>query len=269
MSATLHAIGWKAHAALALSGGRLDALPALAGSRFRFAGDEPVWIGTAPVAMHPRAIVLDAAGECDRVCTRSVTPWRIAEPRLDSAAQRALRDGCVALAGQLRCVGESGGFLAMLTAEPLTFPHDRMSAQVVALAESIDRDDADAAFEASLPLLGFGPGLTPSGDDLVGAALYARRLSGADARWQVVAQRLVDAARTRTHAISAALFRDLIEGQSFAALNRLATVLATGSDVVPAAREVAAIGHSSGADMLAGFIVGAAGTAALQRKGVQ
>ena len=269
MSATLHAIGWKAHAALALSGGRLDAFPALAGSRFRFAGDEPVWIGTAPVAMHPRAIVLGAAGECDQVCTRSVMPWRIVEPSLDADAQRALRDGCVALANQLGCVGASGGFLAMISGEPLTFPHDRMSAQVVALAESIDCGDADAAFEAALPLLGFGPGLTPSGDDLVGAALYARRLSGADARWQVVAQRLVEAARTRTHAISAALFRDLIEGQSFAALNRLATAIATGRDVVPAAREVEAIGHSSGADMLAGFIVGAAGTAALQRTRAQ
>ena len=269
MSATLHAIGWKAHAALALCGGRLSPLPAFPGSQFRFAGDEPVWIGTAPVAMHPRAIVLDAAGEWDRVYTRSVTPWHIAEPSLDADAQRALRDGCVALANQLRCVVTSGGFLAMLSGEPLTFPHDRMSAQVVALAESIDRDDADAAFEAAQPLLGFGPGLTPSGDDLVGAALYARRLSGADARWQVVAQRLVEAARTRTHAISAALFRDLVDGHSFAALNRLATALATGRDVVPAAREVASIGHSSGADMLTGFIVGAAGTAALQRARTQ
>ncbi len=44
----------------------------------------------------------------------------------------------------------------------------------------------------------------------------------------------------------------------------LAARLAARGPALPAARELTAIGHSSGWDMLAGFIVGAAGSAALQ-----
>ena len=84
-----------------------------------------------------------------------------------------------------------------------------------------------------------------------------------DAQWTFLTRRLIDAAQTRTHAIGAALFRDLAEGRSFGALHRLVECLAARVLALPAARDLTAIGHSSGWDMLAGFVVGVAGTAAL------
>lgn len=75
------------------------------------------------------------------------------------------------------------------------------------------------------------------------------------------------AAQTRTHAIGAALFRDLAEGQSFVSLHRLAALLAAHEPALTAARDLVTIGHSSGWDMLAGFVSGGAGSAALHAYG--
>ena len=88
--------------------------------------------------------------------------------------------------------------------------------------------------------------------------------TGRDIRWTGMVRRLIDAAASRTHAIGAALFRDLAEGESFGALHRLAAALAAGGSPVAPARELVAIGHSSGWDMLAGFAIGAAGTTVLR-----
>jgi hypothetical protein len=153
----------------------------------------------------------------------------------------------------------------LLAGQGPAFPLDRAVRDVSALAQAIDRNDAHTACAAALPLLGLGPGFTPSGDDFVGAALFARRLLGMDTAWATAVQRLIDAAQTRTHAIGATLFGDLAEAQSFAPLHRLADALAARESPLPAAHELVAIGHSSGWDMLTGFVVGVAGSAVLQR----
>ena len=131
-----------------------------------------------------------------------------------------------------------------------------------ALDRAFARDDPDAVFAAAQPLLGLGAGLTPSGDDLVGGALFGKRiLSGADPRWVSVAKKLSREIRGRSHAVSAALFSDLASGRSFAPLHDLAAALASRDDAgaLAAARALAAIGHSSGWDMLTGFLIGTRG----------
>lgn len=258
------AIGAKAHAALARSGGELNALPGFTGSSFRLADGEPIWIGCAPVAMHPRAVVLDQPlRPDDQLWIRSSVPWRLATLALDRAGRRALGEGCVALASKVRHLGAPRGFAVLIAGERPTFPYDRAMPHVVAFAAALDGDDAAATYDAAWPLLGLGPGLTPSGDDFVGAAVYARRLVDSSSAWTALAERLAQAAAIRTHAIGAAMFRDLVEGQSFASLHQLAAVLAAGGDPLATAREVVSIGHASGWDMLAGFIIGAAGGAGL------
>ena len=59
--------------------------------------------------------------------------------------------------------------------------------------------------------------------------------------------------------MSAALFADLAAGRSFAPLHDLANALATRNDelALGAARTLVGIGHSSGWDMLFGFLIGA------------
>ncbi len=58
-----------------------------------------------------------------------------------------------------------------------------------------------------------------------------------------------------------ALFADLARGRSFAPLHAVAGALARGEHdaAFPAARTLAAVGHSSGWDMLAGLIIGVMG----------
>ena len=66
----------------------------------------------------------------------------------------------------------------------------------------------------------------------------------------------------RTHAISSTLLSDLAAGSSYAALHDLADAIAAndGAHAVGAHMQtLAGIGHSSGWDMLAGFISGLVG----------
>ena len=113
-------------------------------------------------------------------------------------------------------------------------------------------------------MLGLGPGLTPSGDDYVGAAFFARRLfarAGACDRgaWARAAAVVHARAGERTHPISAALLGDMLAGHGHAPLHDLARELGADEALagpLDAARRLVRIGHSSGWDMLAGFVAG-------------
>jgi hypothetical protein len=264
MIADIRAIGWKAHAALTRSAGRCTHVPGFAGSGFRLADGEPIFLGSSDTAMHPRTVVLDVGIALpDRLPVPALAPWRRAPIALVGDTKRAVRAGCLALASGVRDIGVPQGLAVLLAGHEPAFPLDHATAHVRSLARAIDDADAPRAQGAAHALLGLGPGLTPSGDDFVGALLFARRLLGMDAQWGLLARRLVDAAQARTHAIGAALFADLAEGGTFAALHRLVDCLAARGPVLSAARDLTAIGHSSGWDMLTGFVIGVAGTAAL------
>jgi hypothetical protein len=108
--------------------------------------------------------------------------------------------------------------------------------------------------ERVAPLLGLGPGLTPSGDDFLGGAMIALALAGRneqrDALWDAIAPRLADA----TNAVSAAHLRAAAEGLGSAALHALLAAILAGGGAAMAhdLAAVAAIGHTSGWDALAG-----------------
>ena len=263
----IRAIGCKALAALERSAGRADPLAAIGGSAYARADGEIIWIGHGDVAMHPRAVVLEGAAPAIAGCRLlplGMAPWRPTVLRgVGSAGRASLVRGCEALRRDILRLGVPQGFAVVLVGRVPAFPLDRAGALVRRLSRAFRDDDPAAVDAAALPLLGLGPGLTPSGDDLVGAALLARNAittSPADAtRWSAARARLVDACESRSHPIGAALFRDLASGESFEPLHRLAATLASeaGHDaVLDAARALVAIGHSSGWDMLAGFIVG-------------
>jgi len=266
VNGSIRAIGWKAHAALARSAGRFAAWPGFDRSAYRMADGDLIWIATGNPVMHPRAVVFNSPTDAVELSwLEAVAPWHPTMVRFDGDKATALREGCTALAADVLQVGLPQGFAALLTGRAPAFPLDHAVDHVAALARAIDRTDAQAVCASALPLLGLGPGFTPSGDDLVGAVLFARRLLGMDREWTSAARHLIAAAQTRTHSIGATLFGDLAEAQSFAPLHRLAAALAARESPVTAARELVAIGHSSGWDMLAGFIVGVAGSAVLQK----
>lgn len=265
------AIGWRADAALRETGGEARVLAPLSASIYLEAAGEVLWVGERDATPHARAIQITgsprplvARGSLLRLASPAdgLAPWRPppGPATLDDAA--ALRANAARLhAGAL---GEPRGFGAWLAGRPLAFPLEAAAGRAHALARACTDDDPGRAAEAARALLGLGPGLTPSGDDLVGGAFFARALlarAGAvdAAAWCGAAEAVRAAAARLTHPIGAALLGDLLAGEGWAPLHDLAAALAAddGSGALDAARRLTRLGHSSGWDLLAGFVAGA------------
>lgn len=255
------AIGAKARAALEASGGIARPLAAFPDAPYFDAAGEIVWVGSRLPAMHPRAVLTAAPvrrGEAVRFGALPSASWSPALP----TRGRTTVDACARLRANLTRLGEPRGFGWLAVGGTPPFPLDLAVARVHALEAAYRRDDTAAVERASRALLGLGGGLTPSGDDLVGGALFGRLLVADDVRrWRALGERLAAEARRASHAISAALLADLVGGASFAPLHDLADALAAGDDgaAVAGARSLAALGHSSGWDMLAGVLIGVRG----------
>jgi len=257
------ALGVTAHAALVRCGGEARVLARLPRGTYLRVGAEIAWLGGLGATLHPRAILVPAPHpepDLVRVEAGALVPWRPAAPALQglTAADLAKRWQALAVAP----LGTPGGFGVLLSGQPLAFPLGGAGAAAESLARACARDDAVSAADAALALLGVGGGLTPSGDDYVGGALFARALVSAArpdaAAWRSAADRVVAAAAACTHPISAALLADLAAGHSWAPLHELVTALAAGEsgDVQASARRLVALGHTSGWDMLAGVAAG-------------
>jgi len=139
-----------------------------------------------------------------------------------------------------------------------------------ALAACCATGDAPGAAEAVRRLLGLGPGLTPSGDDMVAGLMLALRLLGA-AMAEAMALWLADRlaamvtrhARDRTTPVSAALLHCAARGQGSP---EVAGVLRALGGLEPAPAAVArllAVGHTSGADLAWGLSAGCQAVLAL------
>ena len=158
--------------------------------------------------------------------------------------------------------GSPRGFGALLAGHAVEFPLSIAAPRVHKLAAAYASDDADCVIDVTRALLGFGTGLTPSGDDLTGAALFGRRFVAPHRpEWIAAANTLSGAVETRSHAISAALFGDLARCTSFAPLHAFAVALANEDfeGAMHAAGTLTSIGHSSGWDMLTGIMIGITG----------
>ena len=256
--------------ALTTARGRARVLARPGGAAFLTAAGEIVWLGPARPPLHPRAVLVLAVpdvaigAELD-VDVSGLAPWRPPDVALDGNAVDRLRVTWRELAVDLGAFGVPAGFGTLLVGAPLVFPLDGTADDARRLREACVGDDAAAATPSALALLGLGGGLTPSGDDFVGALLFARRLLGgvglADAHgWRRVADAVVQAAPARTHPISAALLGDLVGGCGHAPLHDLVSALASGqtSSARAAAASLVRLGHSSGWDLLAGLSTGLA-----------
>lgn len=264
-------IGFKAYAALCRCSGIAHPIAGLANSGYWRAEGEIVWIGSRTGAMHPRAVLVDTWRAPDvgpvHIELAECLPWSPRPLPVGAMAMDHFRAQCLTLQENVAELGTPAGFGMLLDGRSPVPPLDLRVPHVLMVADAYRRDDPQAAYEASLALLGVGPGLTPSGDDFTGGALFAKRLLARNCpsaeTWRSVATRLTAAVEVRSHSLSAALFTDMAEGHSFAALHRLAEVLAEDAparEIIAAARSLVTIGHSSGWDMLAGFIAGVDGT---------
>jgi hypothetical protein len=110
-------------------------------------------------------------------------------------------------------------------------------------------------------LIGLGAGLTPSGDDFLGGMLFAlNRLQSAYpesnfTNWNVAPEPF----RRRTHLISYTILNDLANGHAVAPLHALMNGLLMdepAENLHACLAGLTSIGHSTGWDMLAGFMTG-------------
>jgi len=268
----VHAIaaGWRA-ADLLEHGREARVVACLSASIYVVTRDELLWLGGPDGVLHPRAVLLAVPPEAEFAPGDSIllppTPPRVWRPAaVDRGSADARTRGAVRVAKSWACLGPPTGFGARLVGAPLAFPLAAVAVAAARLAEACAADDPPRAAEAALRLLGEGGGLTPSGDDYVGAAFFARAVLGRaqviDAvGWRRAADGVRTAAARATHPISAALLGDLVDGQGWAPLHDLAHALADEDERAThaAARALTRLGHSSGWDLLAGFVAGIAG----------
>jgi hypothetical protein len=214
---------------------------------------EPVEISSASLSFNEDHVVIS---------TQDLTPW---QPRqtVSSALANPGRQKQLSSASEiLTCAAKTDGLSAMLpilisSQEPIS-PEQQPSwySNILHLAQESNDDELSAA---SINLLGAGPGLTPSGDDVVIGYLLAMN------RWlhilnpvmnlDHINQHVVSASYQKTTTLSANLIECAAQGLAdqrlIAALDWL--VSDTGGDV-QVIRELLTWGSSSGADAFVGFV---------------
>jgi hypothetical protein len=271
--ACVTSVGGTAHAALTRSRGHARVFAPMSAAIYVVAGHEIIWLCADDVA-HARAVLCTAMpgarpvnGATVVLDVEHVAPWRSApgpRTRMEAAAMVA---GARRLRGRFDSFGAPQGFGCLSANAQASFPVGGGAARARALARACSAGDAEASAAAALLLVGLGPGLTPSGDDFTGAAFFARTLLaraayGDAGEWRAAAAVVMRAAPSLTHPISVALLGDLLDGSAPAPLHDLAYALANeapASVADDAARRLARIGHTSGWDMLAGFVAGCGG----------
>jgi len=185
--------------------------------------------------------------------------WGTAHAHLDR-----VRAGLPRVVRVMRQHAPSDSFAALVVgsaARPGAYTAGQMRAIAAAqepvrlLAEGVRAGNESVCLDAAEKLAGLGSGLTPSGDDfLVGAlhALYVLRPATASALAQSVAER----AAPHTTRLSAAWLRAAARGEAGSLWHAMIDALAVGDvpGIEAAAAEILQVGHTSGADALAGFM---------------
>jgi hypothetical protein len=142
------------------------------------------------------------------------------------------------------------------------------------LAEGCSSGSLLTTLAAAEQLMGLGPGLTPSGDDMLSGLLAALRHLGraADAERAVwladwLAATVAFDAPTRTTPISATLLHCAANGQSCAEAIAVLRGIVGLQSLEPAAQRLLRLGHTSGADLTWGIRAGLSAVLALSRSG--
>jgi hypothetical protein len=106
------------------------------------------------------------------------------------------------------------------------------------------------------PLLGLGPGLTPSGDDYLSGALVALHMTGHGATARQLWSAIAPLAAARTNDISIAHMSAAAEGYGSAALHAFIDDVVAGGSAATFERTAGLVanGHTSGWDALAGAV---------------
>ena len=127
------------------------------------------------------------------------------------------------------------------------------------LRVGLDGADAAALTEGAGLLAGLGPGLTPSGDDVLAGILLALRVwpeRAGPLGPRIASALLVGTAAPRTGRISRAYLWAARQGHAADSWHDLIRALPGPAGVAAPASRILETGETSGADMLAGFLFG-------------
>jgi len=110
---------------------------------------------------------------------------------------------------------------------------------------------------ASGALAGLGPGLTPSGDDFLIGAMYGLWSSLPTPKAKALTEAICTSSIGRTNRVSAAWLAAAAKGQAIEAWHDLVDALRAEDEelVTRVCRQLINLGHTSGADALAGFVI--------------
>jgi Protein of unknown function (DUF2877) len=165
-------------------------------------------------------------GPVDVRAVREWAPARPASGKVNASVLAAVRavhglDGPFPAGQRLWHVDGSEFAMARAIANSLPWPEGRaLIADLTAAA-----DDHDASVAAAAGLLGRGPGLTPSGDDVLAGYLTGAAAFGLDAA--ALRQAIADLAPARTTTLSAALLWHAARGECIDELAAVAALLAS------------------------------------------
>jgi hypothetical protein len=134
----------------------------------------------------------------------------------------------------------------------------------VVLGDRCAAGDLAGTIEAAERIVGLGPGLTPSGDDIISGLLVTLRLLGNAVRpggravWMAdwVGAAVTADAGTRTTALAATLLHCAATGGAGAEVAAVLRAVAGHEPPGPAVRRLLAAGHTSGADLATGVLAG-------------
>ena len=104
-------------------------------------------------------------------------------------------------------------------------------------------------------LIGLGPGLTPSGDDLLGGCLIALRRTGRRRQAEALGDAVLAPAQAATGRISRAHLACAVQGLGAAALHDTLEAVVAGGDAGAALVALDGVGHCSGWDALVGAVL--------------
>jgi hypothetical protein len=143
-------------------------------------------------------------------------------------------------------------------------PREVPGIEATTLRIGLEARSAGGVLHAARSLLGYGPGLTPEGDDYLAGALAATRLLGEALGFErsvaLIAGASVPLARlaeARTTAFSAALIRCALRGQVAQPAGALLRALTGRGDVAAGHLALIRVGHTSGPALAAGIALGA------------
>ena len=124
------------------------------------------------------------------------------------------------------------------------------------LISALAKADISSAQNVSSKLAGLGPGLTPSGDDFIMGALYAAWIIHPPEVASVLARETANTATPLTTSLSAAWLRAAGRGEAGMVWHEFFDALRSSDSlrIQKTLKSILAVGETSGADALAGFV---------------